>query len=84
MCIIDRSDTTGILISLANLVEFEEVGSAKKISRDESIKNVDRINLENSKIKGSISLEGGIIDDITFLDTDWASQLKEEWDIEDE
>ena len=24
-----------------------------------------------------------IIDDITFLDTDWASQLKEEWDIED-
>jgi hypothetical protein len=23
-----------------------------------------------------------IIDDITFLDTDWASQLKNEWDIE--
>ena len=45
---------------------IEEVGSAKKISRDESLKNVDRINLENSNIKGSISLEGGIIDDITF------------------
>jgi len=28
-----RSDTTGKLISLANLVEFKEVGSAKKLSR---------------------------------------------------
>ena len=28
-----RSDTTGKLISLANLVEFEEVGSAKILAR---------------------------------------------------
>jgi len=45
---------------------IEDPRLIKKVSRDESLKNVDRINLENSNIKGSISLEGGIIDDITF------------------
>ena len=38
----------------------------KKISRDESIKNSDRIKIENENIIGSISLEGGLIDDISF------------------
>ncbi len=37
-----------------------------KISRKDSIKRTSRILLENNKIKGSISLEGGIIDDLSF------------------
>ncbi len=37
-----------------------------KISRDEIIKNSNRINFKNENIKGSISLEGGIIDDLIF------------------
>ena len=38
----------------------------KKISREESINNSDRIRIENENIIGSISLEGGLIDDISF------------------
>ena len=36
------------------------------ISRTESISKSKRIKIENEKIKGSISLEGAIIDDISF------------------
>ncbi len=45
---------------------IEELEATKKISRNEAIKNDERINLENDNIKGSISLTGGIIDDVTF------------------
>ena len=45
---------------------IEEIETSKKISRNETIKTVDRIKLENKNIKGSISLEGGIIDDVVF------------------
>ena len=45
---------------------IEEIETSKKISRNEAIKTVDRIKLENKNIKGSISLEGGIIDDVVF------------------
>jgi len=45
---------------------IEEIETSKKISRNEAINSVDRIKLENENIKGSISLQGGIIDDITF------------------
>tara|TARA_B100000686_G_scaffold355040_1_gene469326 strand:- start:175 stop:1854 length:1680 start_codon:yes stop_codon:yes gene_type:complete len=38
----------------------------KKVSRNESLSSVDRVKLENRNIVGSISLEGGVIDDITF------------------
>ncbi len=37
-----------------------------KISRDEAITQTDRIFFENDNIKGSISLKGAIIDDLTF------------------
>tara|TARA_Y100000590_G_scaffold349157_1_gene400573 strand:+ start:3957 stop:5636 length:1680 start_codon:yes stop_codon:yes gene_type:complete len=45
---------------------IEEMESSKKISRNEAISKVKRVKLENENIKGSISLEGGIIDDIIF------------------
>jgi YidC/Oxa1 family membrane protein insertase len=46
--------------------EINQLNIEKKISRDESIKNSDRIKIENNNIIGSISLEGGLIDDISF------------------
>ena len=45
---------------------IEEIENTKKISRNEAISKVKRIKLENKNIKGSISLEGAVIDDITF------------------
>jgi len=49
-----------------NTPSIDETKSLKKISRNEALKIANRIKLENSNIIGSISLEGGIIDDITF------------------
>ena len=45
-------------------VEKDE--SSKKITRNDAIGKVSRIKIENDNIKGSISLQGAIIDDITF------------------
>ena len=45
---------------------IEEIETSKKFNRDEAINKVNRIKLENNNIKGSISLEGGVIDDIIF------------------
>jgi len=39
---------------------------SKKITRNEAIDYVSRIKIENNNIKGSISLQGAIIDDIIF------------------
>ena len=38
----------------------------KKISREDSINKSSRVKIENDNIIGSISLEGGLIDDISF------------------
>ena len=37
-----------------------------KITRKDAIKSSERIKVENDNIKGSINLEGGVIDDISF------------------
>jgi len=50
----------------SSLPSIEEIETSKKISRNESLGSVDRVKLKNKNIKGSISLEGGIIDDIIF------------------
>ena len=45
---------------------IEDDKATKEINRNDAIKTTKRIILENENIKGSISLQGGIIDDITF------------------
>jgi YidC/Oxa1 family membrane protein insertase len=45
---------------------IDETIIKENISRKDSIKKTNRIFLENKKIKGSISLEGAIIDDLSF------------------
>ena len=45
---------------------INQINVEKKISREDSINKSNRIKIENRNIIGSISLEGGLIDDISF------------------
>ena len=45
---------------------INQINVEKKLSREESIDKSKRIKIENENIIGSISLEGGLIDDISF------------------
>ena len=45
---------------------IDEQKTKNEISRSDAIKTTKRIQIENQNIKGSISLEGAIIDDILF------------------
>ncbi len=45
---------------------IEQPKKSKNLSRSESINESERITFENENIKGTISLTGGIIDDLTF------------------
>ncbi len=45
---------------------INELPKIKIISRDDALKKSKRVKIENSSIIGSLSLEGGIIDDISF------------------
>ena len=45
---------------------INQINVEKKLSREESINKSNRIKIENENIVGSISLEGGLIDDISF------------------
>ena len=45
---------------------IEKTVTTNKVSRNEALKSSKRINIENDNIKGTISLQGALIDDITF------------------
>ena len=45
---------------------INQLNIEKKLSRKDSINKSNRIKIENNNIIGSISLEGGLIDDISF------------------
>jgi len=62
---IEKNDNS-IQPSANQAPEINQLNIEKKISRNESIKKSDRIKIENNNIIGSISLEGGLIDDISF------------------
>jgi len=53
---------------------LEQKETLIKISRDEAINQSERVSFENQNIKGSISLKGAIIDDLTF--TQYNTDLK--------
>ncbi len=53
----ENSDITPNINPTANIAE---------VSRETSLQNVERIKIENDKITGSISLKGGIFDDLSF------------------
>ena len=50
----------------SDIPNLDEKEKLVKISRDEAIIQNERVNFENDNIKGSISLKGAIIDDLTF------------------
>jgi YidC/Oxa1 family membrane protein insertase len=45
---------------------INQINVEKKLSREDSINKSERIKIENENIIGSISLNGGLIDDISF------------------
>ena len=45
---------------------INEILEVKSITREDSINKVERIKIENNNIIGSISLRGGLIDDVSF------------------
>ena len=45
---------------------LDQKENVSEISREEALNQSDRINFENESIIGSISLKGGVIDDLTF------------------
>jgi YidC/Oxa1 family membrane protein insertase len=45
---------------------INQINVEKKLSREDSINKSNRIKIENRNIVGSIALEGGLIDDISF------------------
>ncbi len=45
---------------------ISQPSKVQKISREDSLNNVDRVKIENQNIIGSISLKGGLIDDVSF------------------
>ena len=53
-----------------NLVDLSLKGSssASLVDRSEVISNSGRVTFDNSKIKGSINLDGGLIDDLVLLE----------------
>ena len=45
---------------------LEQKDIISEMSRDEALNQNKRVNFENDNIKGSISLKGAVIDDLTF------------------
>ena len=57
---IEEKERTSITPSIA------ETQVVKKVTRNESISKSKRVKIENNNIIGSLNLEGGLIDDISF------------------
>ena len=63
---IQQKTENSIKPSADQVPSINQIGVEKKISRKDSIAKSNRIKIENDNIVGSISLDGGLIDDISF------------------
>ena len=63
---IKDSDQNKKNLQVSEAPKIEQNIENNKISRNEAINKVERITFENENIKGSISLEGSLIDDLIF------------------
>ena len=63
---ISKSQTKNKIVDDSIVPNIDGTIIKKDISREDSLKKTKRILLENKKIKGSISLEGATIDDLSF------------------
>ena len=63
---IKDSDQNKQNLQVSEAPKIEQNIENNKISRNEAINKVERITFENENIKGSISLEGSLIDDLIF------------------
>ena len=61
-----NNEKNNIVESTSEAPSLDQNVEVSKISRNEAIKNEDRVQFENSTVIGSISLVGGSIDDLTF------------------
>ena len=63
---IQQKTETQITPSTNQSPSINQINIEKKLSREDSLNKSNRIKIENKNIIGSISLEGGLIDDISF------------------
>ena len=63
---IQQKTEDSITPNTSSAPSINQINVEKKLSREESINKSNRIKIENENIVGSISLEGGLIDDISF------------------
>ena len=61
-----NNEKNNIVESTSEAPSLDQNVEVSKISRNEAIKNEDRVQFENSTVIGSISLVGASIDDLTF------------------
>ena len=63
---IEKKTDNSITPNTNQAPSINQINVEKKLSRKDSINKSNRIKIENGNIIGSISLKGGIIDDISF------------------
>ena len=59
-------DDKSILVQNSEAPKLDTVENIVELSREEALDKTERIEFENENIKGSISLVGGVIDDLIF------------------
>ena len=59
-------DDKSILVQNSEAPKLDTVENIVELSREEALNKTERIEFENENIKGSISLVGGVIDDLIF------------------
>ena len=63
---IQQKTEDSITPNTSSAPSINQINVEKKLSREDAINKSNRIKIENENIVGSISLEGGLIDDISF------------------